>query len=208
LGASDVRLTTTAVNETEPTLSPDGQRLAYVRDDGGTPRIYVSNLAVSNATVLTTSAGSTVEGSPSWRFSSDSLLMMSTELGNPTIFRASRTSGTVPASAAKPATSDSVYTEPSWSADGSRIAFTLASVGGASRVALLTRSTNVVTLLTPSSISAGQPAVLPDGRVVFTIFGAAGTSSLAWVDPARPLVVIDIPLLPGTNPQHPAIIWP
>jgi hypothetical protein len=205
--AAEIRLTTTAANETEAQLSPDGLRLAYTRDDGGTPRVWIAAANNANAVGLTTATGSTIEGSPSWRFASDSLLLISSSLGNASIFRSSRLAGAVPATAARPATTDSVYVEPTWSVDGTHIAFTAGSGGGLSRIAVLTRATNSTVFVTPATMSAGQPVFLADGRIVFTIFGVAGSTSLAWVDPAKPGIVDSIPLT-GTNPQHPAIIWP
>lgn len=206
--ANDVRLTTTVANETDAALSPDALHLAYVRDDGNTPRVFVAGPVNAGAAALTAgTAPSAVEGSPSWRFTSDSLLIMSTSLGNASIFRAARTAGSTPASAAQPVTTDSVYVEPSWSPDGSRIAYAAAAVGGASRIAVRNRVTGTSTYVTPATISAGQPAFLLDGRIVFTIFGSGGLTGLAWVDPSTPGSVHSITLA-GTNPQHPAIIWP
>jgi Tol biopolymer transport system component len=203
----ETRLTTTAANETEPQLSPDGLHLAYTRDDGGTPRVWVATVTGGSATLLTSATGPTIEGSASWRFASDSLLLISTSLGNAAIFRASRLAGTTPASTAKPATTDSVYVEPSWSVDGRAVAYTAGRGSGASRIAVLTRATNIAVYVTPAMISAGQPAFLADGRIVFTVFGSGGSTTLAWVDPSAPGIVHSIPVT-GTNPQHPAIMWP
>src|SRR5690625_4538791 len=41
--AAPVRLTTTAASETQPALSPDGSRLAFMSDVSGVPRLWVSN---------------------------------------------------------------------------------------------------------------------------------------------------------------------
>jgi Tol biopolymer transport system component len=205
--AAEIRLTTTAANETEAQLSPDGLRLAYTRDDGGTPRVWVATANNANAVALTTATGSTIEGSPTWRFASDSLLLISTSLGSASIFRSSRLAGSTPATTAKPATTDSAYVEPAWSVDGKTIAFTAGAGAGASRIAVLTRATNSTVFVTPATMSAGQPVFLADGRIVFTVFAAGGVTTLAWVDPAAPGIVHSISLT-GTNPQHPTIIWP
>jgi Tol biopolymer transport system component len=205
--ASDVRLTTTAANETDAQLSPDATHIAYTRDDGGIPRVWVADAGVINAAPLTSSTGSVIEGSPSWRFASDSLLIMSTSLGSASVFRTSRIAGSTATSAAKPVTADSAYVEPTWSLDGTRIAFTAGFGTGASRIVVRTRATNSSTTVTPSALSAGQPVFLADGRIAFTIFGSGGSTSLAWVDPGAPGIVHSIPVT-GTNPQHPAIMWP
>jgi len=204
---SDTRLSTTAANETDPELSPDGRRLAYARDDGGIPRVWIADASNANASPLTSPTASTIEGSPAWRFPSDSLLFISPSLGNASIVRAARLAGSTPVSTAKPTTSDSVYVEPVWSPDGTHIAFTAGSGGGASRIAVRDRATNSTVFVTPPTTSAGQPVFLADGRIVFTVFAAGGATSLAWVDPAMSGVIHPI-VLTGTNPQHPAIIWP
>jgi Tol biopolymer transport system component len=203
----ETRLTITASNETDAALSPDAARLAYTRDDGGTPRIWIADATATTTDLLTTASGATIEGNAAWRPTSDSLLLMSTALGDASIFRASRAAKSGPVSTAKPATADSVFVEPAWSADGKSIAYGAAATGHSSRIMMRNLISGVVVFATPQSVSAGQPVFLPDGRIVFTIFAQNGASSLAWVDPAAPSAVNLIPLT-GTDPQHPAIIWP
>jgi hypothetical protein len=205
--STETRLSSTGANETDPALSPDGLKLAYTRDDAGTPRVFVASGTNLGAVPLTANFGfaASVEGSPAWRFTSDSVTLMATALGSAGIFVSGAGAGSTPAAAAKGA-GDSAFVEPSWSVDGKSIAFTLGA-GSASRIAVLTRATNQIVVVTPTGISAGHPAFIADGRVVFTIFGTGGTTTLAWVDPAAPGVVHPI-ALSGTDPQHPAIIWP
>lgn len=45
---------------------------------------------------------------------------------------------------------------------------------------------------------AGEPAWLPDGRVVFTQYVTGGTFALRWVDPADTAHVHAIPTGPGS----------
>lgn len=203
------RLTTTSAHETEPRLSPDGARLVFTRDDGVAPRSWISSVTGASAAPLTTATGATIEGNAAWKASGDSLTLMSngTQQGKPFLFVSGRIPPSTPLQLAKPVTSDSAFVEPTWSHDGKTIAFTAGATGGPSRIAVLTRATGTVVLLTPPTISAGQPVYLPDGRIVFTVFLGSGATSLAWIDPASPETVHAIPLS-GTNPQHPAIIWP
>ena len=206
--APETRLSTTVTaNETDAVLAPDGNHIAYVRDDGGVPRVWVSDADGGQAVALTKAPPPTIEGTPGWRFASDSLVFMSTSLGNASIFRSGRLSNSPLVSAAAPKTADSVYVEPSWSPDATLIAYSAARTGGAARIAVLTRASGAAAFVTPPTMSAGQPMFLADNRIVFTIFAAGGSTSLAWVDPKAPAVIYPIPLT-GTDPQHPAIIWP
>jgi Tol biopolymer transport system component len=151
--------------------------------------------------------GATTEASPGWRFSSDSVAFMATATGTAAIYAARASGGGVPAEFAAPATSDSAFVEPSWSPDGKFVAFTAAGNGGASRIAIKRLADGVTTFVTPPELSAGQPVVIADGRIVFAIFEAGNQSRLAWVDPALPSVVNPIQTT-GVRPQNPAIIWP
>ena len=159
----EVRLTATAANETDAALSPDGRWLAYTRDDGGLPRIWIADASGAGAATLTTAAGNTIEGSAAWRASSDSVLLMSTSLGSASIFRVSRTAAFSPASAIKPATTDSVYVEPAWSVDSRSIAFAAALTGRASRVAVRDRAAGTTIFLGPP-LSSDRSAGLPPRR--------------------------------------------
>jgi hypothetical protein len=207
--ASEARLTTTATNETGAVLSPDGTRLAYTRDDNsGTPRVFVATNTNGSPAALTANfVGGSVENSPSWRFASDSLVLMSTATGKAALF----VSGAIPGSTAlkaKEATFDTAFVEPSWSTDGKLVAFT-AGIGNQSRIMFLDRGTGMTTALTPTSLSAGQPTFLADGRIVFTVFMTATESRLAWIDPAKPGVIHDVVLSgTGTGALHPSSIWP
>src|SRR5690349_24727341 len=41
-GGTERRLTNTAANETQPALSPDGRHIAYLSDESGVPRLWLS----------------------------------------------------------------------------------------------------------------------------------------------------------------------
>ena len=66
---ADLRLTTTTANETQPALSPDGQHLAYLRDDAGAPKVWIAASDATGAARLTKNFGfsASVEGSPAFR---------------------------------------------------------------------------------------------------------------------------------------------
>jgi Tol biopolymer transport system component len=208
--SADARLTTTTVNEAHPRLSPDGQRVVYVRDDGANVRLWLARADGTQGAAVTSSGfgfGGSTEGSPSWRSTSDSVVFMATASGTARVYVAGAASGAMPVEAATPAGGDSVFVEPTWSADGQQIAFTVAVPGGSSRIAVRRRSNGQTTLVTPANLSCGQPVFLGDGRLVFTVFDSANASHLAWIDLSAGETIHPISIT-GSAPQNPAIIWP
>jgi hypothetical protein len=208
-GGIDMRLTNSVVNEIDPRVSPDGQRLAYVRDDGSTQRVWIAKANNADAAALTSGFGfgGTTEGSPSWRSGSDSLVFMATATGTARLYLAGATSGAAPAPLMPASSSDSVFVEPAWSPSGATLAFTTGAAGGGSRVALYRRNDATTTFLSASTVSAGQATFLPDGRVVFTVFDSPTSSHLVWVDALDPSVLHPIALT-GIAPAHPSGVWP
>jgi len=58
------KLTKHMAIETEPALSPDGKKLAYISDRTGTPQVYLLNLSTKKSTRLTNKGN--YNSSPSW----------------------------------------------------------------------------------------------------------------------------------------------
>jgi len=58
------KLTKHMAIETEPALSPDGKKLAYISDRTGTPQVYLLNLSTKKSTRLTKKGN--YNSSPSW----------------------------------------------------------------------------------------------------------------------------------------------
>jgi Tol biopolymer transport system component len=201
-GGSPTRLTVTAANEGDPALSPDGTRLAYTRDDGGVPRLWIANANGSGGVRVTDSLdfGGALDASPSWSPGSDRVAFVSTTSGSARLYALTLNGMTI--APLLPDTAPDV--EPSWSPDGKRLAFT-SGAGGGTRIAILDLTTHAVTRITPASSRNGEPAWLPDGRLVF--LEESGSPVLVWIDPAAPSAVHSIDVGTGT-PGHPAAIRP
>lgn len=201
-GGTATRLTNTTANEADPALSPDGTKLAYTRDDGGLPRLWISGADDSGAVRVTDSLdfGGAVDVSPTWSPASDRVAFVSTTSGSARLYQLTLNGMTIAPLLADTA----VDVEPSWSPDGSRMAFTWGGNGGA-RIAILDLATHAVSLLTLASSQNGQPAWLLDGRLTFLQEGAS--PALAWIDPSAPSVVHGIDVGAGT-PGHPSAIKP
>lgn len=201
-GGTAVRLTFTPANEADPALSPDGTKLAYTRDDGGLPRLWIANANGSGTFRATDSldfAGA-VDASPSWAPTSDRVVFVSTTSGAARLYVLSLNDLSI--APILPDTAPDV--EPAWSPDGNRIAFA-SGAGGGARIALLDLASHAVTLLTPASSQDGEPSWLADGRLVFLAEGAA--PALMWMDPSAPATSHLIPIGSGT-PAHPAPLRP
>src|SRR5262245_33544851 len=86
---TDLRqLTHTTENETEPALSSDGTRLAYVSDESDAPKLWVSSADGSDARAVAADFGfaGSAEVSPSWSPSGDRLVFVSTARGSADLY--------------------------------------------------------------------------------------------------------------------------
>src|ERR1700747_3027831 len=87
-GGVERRLTTTAANETQPALSPDGRHIAYLSDESGVPKLWLSAADGTNPQPLTAGVGfaGSIEASPSWAPSGDRIVFVSTAQGRAGLF--------------------------------------------------------------------------------------------------------------------------
>lgn len=116
-----VRLTHTAANETEAALSPDGNRLAYVSDVSGLPRLWVAAADGTGAMPVTAGFGhgGSIEGSPSWAPDGERLVFISTTAGTADLYILHVETGAI----TPLITSAHPEVEPTWSPDGAHIVF-------------------------------------------------------------------------------------
>ena len=201
-GGNAIRLTNTAANEASPALSPDGASLAYTRDDGGLPRLWISTPNGCCASPATSSFdfGGAIDASPTWSAGSDQVTFVSTTSGSARLYTLTLSTGTI-----VPLQADTApQVEPSWGADPSRLAFVTGANSGA-RIAILDVTAHAVSLITPASAQSGQPTWMSDGTIVFLQEGT--TPGLVSLDPAAPGVTHPIAVGAGT-PGHPSAIRP
>ena len=113
------KLTKHSSIETEPVLSPDGNKLAYISDRTGSPQIYLMDLSTKKSTRLTNKGK--YNTSPAW--SPDSSMIAYTSLvgGKTAIFRVGADD---PLGFANQVSPKGMQAEsPVWSSDGSLVAF-------------------------------------------------------------------------------------
>ncbi len=197
-GGTERRLTTTAANETQPALSPDGRHIAYLSDASGVPKLWLCATDGTNPRSLTAGFGfaGSIEASPSWAPSGDRLVFVSTARGAAALFQLVIGTGTITA-----LVQDSTPSvEPAWSPDGQQIAFA-SERNGATQLYLLDLASGVVTSLAGGSGTHGEPAWVSDGRLVYVDW-RSGAPQLYWLDPAAPGAAHAIDVGTGI-PGHP-----
>lgn len=188
-GGAATRLTRTASNETMPSLSPNGQRLAYINDVSGVAKLWLASADGTNAARASTLGGDfAIDAFPSWAPGSTRLAFSSSAAGSPDIY-----SFPFPGAPAVLVGGNSTDVDPAYSPDGSFVAFASNRGGGTStNLYLANASTGAVTRLTTSAQSQGQPTWTADGRLVFTEFDNNGRGQLRWIDPSAPAIVHNI----------------
>jgi Tol biopolymer transport system component len=186
-GGTETRLTFTKATESDPALSPDGTKIAFISDASGVGKLWTMNADGTGAARATASfsfSGS-VEVAPSW-FSNTRVAFVSTDLGTGDIY--DLTLGGLPHVIIGGSFAD---LQPAVSPDGSRVAF-VSNRNGDTEIYLYTVATGVVTRFTTRTGTDAQPTWLPDGRLVYSEF-VSGTPHLVWADPSVPGVAHPIP---------------
>jgi TolB protein len=199
-GGAATRLTRTGGNESMPALSRDGQRLAFIYDITGLPKLWTSSGDGGSAARASATFGGdyAIDASPSWAPDGSRLAFTSTAEGTADIF-----SIAPPSAPSLLAGGGSTDVDAAFSPDGQFLAFSSDRAGGTD-LYLMALSSGVVTRLTTSAGSEGQAAWTADGRLVFTEFVAAG-GQLRYIDLAAPTVVRAIATGPGSA-RNPAAI--
>lgn len=202
-GGAETRLTTTSAAETEPALSVDGTRLAYVTNAQlGTGKVWTAAPNMAGA-ARATPAGFGMDGAPelapAWAPTGNRLALVSTGDGSPDLFDYA-----IPGTPRLVAGSDDFSeVDPAWSLDGTRIVY-VSTVTGGGDLYLYRLSDGGVTQLTTRDGADAAPTWLRDGRIVYQAWSAGGTVELRWLDPDDPSRVGTIPIpAGGTRPDRP-----
>lgn len=194
-GGEAQRLTTSPANELDPALSPDGRQLAFTFDSSGSPRLFLSAADGSQRRALTTTFGlsGALDATPAWNAAGSELAFTTTSGGQTVVARVSTGAG-APAPSMLIA-SQPPNAEPSWSRDGSQVAF-VSNRDSDAELYLYTVATGAVTRLTRRPGIDRRPQFLPDGRLLW-LAESGGEWRIMWADVDRPEVTHEVPTPAG-----------
>ncbi len=155
------RLTSSPQGSFEPTLSPDGARMAYVANREGDAELYVQDVAVDAADLrLTVSPRD--DWAPAWSPDGAWIAFLSDRDGAPRVFLVRPD-----ATDRRPASPTEIAGEPGpplWSPDGARLAFAVSTRDGASEIWTIEVATGTAMRVSAPGARDEAPAWSPDGR--------------------------------------------
>lgn len=205
-GGTETRLTTTAAVETEPALSPDGLRLAYLSNVSlGTSKVWTANpdgTGAARATPASFGLDASPEAGPAWAPTGNRLALVGTGGGSADVFDFSMP-GTPVLLAGSAGYSE---IEPAWSPDGTRVAYASTATGGGD-IYVVRVSDGQVTRLTTATIAESTPSWLPDGRIVYQAWLSSSLVELRWLNPDDLSQTGTIPVSgTGGRPERPMAV--
>jgi hypothetical protein len=156
-GLDSVRLTQNAADNTGPSWSPDGDRLAFVSDRDGNREIYV--MAADGTDPVNLTQDPAEDWTPTWSPDGTQIAFASFRDGNWEIYVMS-SDGTDPQRITNSASADYA---PAWSPVGDTIAF-VSDRSGNLDIFLMTPDGTDLTPLTTDDATDQAPAWSPDGR--------------------------------------------
>lgn len=167
---AETRLTVTpTVNETAPALSLDGTNLAFVSDDGGVAKVWISTFSgvpLTNAAPVTGSLGNVVENGPAWERSTR-IVYTSAARETSDLFHFTPGAPAPVLFAVSSATAADV--EPAVSHDGLRTLWTTNRDAGDAEI--YSRQNTTIRQTTRAGVDA-QPTFLSDAKMVWVEEGS------------------------------------
>ncbi|MBN1430502.1 MAG: PD40 domain-containing protein [Anaerolineae bacterium] len=164
-GTGVTQLTTDLANDYSPAWSPDGERIAFVSERDGNPEIYVMDADGSNQLRLTHNHG--VDYYPAWSPDGKWIAFYSRRDLNTDIYLLDTECIDEPENCdvgQLRLTNDPAYDyEPTWSPDGSRIAF-VSERDGNPEIYIMNADGTDKRRLTENSYADTTPAFSPDGK--------------------------------------------
>jgi Tol biopolymer transport system component len=179
-GGGRIRLTDDAAAEGWPRFSPDGQRVAFTRQEGGITSVYVTS-AFGGAMVKVVTTAS----EPSWSRDGTRLAFVyRPNRGQPPAVATSLADGSDVRILFTAEHADPFIRNTSWSADGQLIAFVLSSGGTAGAVWTIPAGGGAPRRLTsdPVGVFSAEPVFTPDGRHLVLSSNRGGATNL-WSVP-------------------------
>lgn len=196
-GGAETRLTSTTASETDPALSADGTRLAYVTNaQFGTGKVWTASPTMAGA-ARATPVGFGLDGAPemgpAWAPTGNHLALVGTGSGSPDVYNYLMP-GTPQLVAGH---ADFSEVDPAWNLTGTHLVYVSTRTGGGD-LYLHRVSDGQTTQLTTQAGADAAPTWLRDGRIVYQEWAVSGgTVTLKWVDSANPARTGIIPVPAG-----------
>jgi len=172
-----------------PAISPNGQKVAFIWNKGGSPNLYVCQSDGSNVQQL--SKNRDAESSPCWSPDGQTICFVSRERGPANLFIVSASGS----GRRHLETGFGNATEPSWSPDGKWIAFTRQRAGGFDICIVPSRGGSAMAL-----VDGEDPSWAPNSRAIIFCKGPDHSKVLSLLD-APTKRVKDIARISESNSQ-------
>jgi dipeptidyl aminopeptidase/acylaminoacyl peptidase len=180
-GSNPTRITNNSFSDRQPSWSPDGTKIAFVSDRDGNDEIYVMNVDGSNQTRLTNSAG--FDFDPAWSPDGTKLAFTSTRdfpgivgnIANGFEVYVMSADGSNPVRLTNNSTADG---QPSWSPDGTKIAFTTQRDGLPLVYVMNANGSSQLNITLSTTLDSADPEWSPDGNTIaFTSYNRVGQTN-------------------------------
>ena len=143
-----------------PSWGPDGERVAYVSFEGGSPAVFVQQVGSGERRKVSGRGG--INGAPAWSPSGDRLALTLSHQGNPELYVLDLDTDEL----TRVTRSGGIDTSPTWTPDGKTLVFTSDRSGGPQiYIAPIDRSARARRLTFDGSYNA-DPDVSPDGEQI------------------------------------------
>lgn len=161
-----------------PAWSPDGNRLAYVSFETGTPAVYAQDINTGRREIISYAKG--LNNAPAWSPDGRKLALVLSKDGNPEIYVLELASKQL----RRLTNNYAIDTEPVWMPDGSAIIFTSDRGGGPQIYRVAVGSGETVRLTFEGKYNA-RATLAPNGKYLAFVHGTGNQFNIATIELAN-----------------------